>query len=115
MHDKDQDRTPIYRAVRDDNGYQVRPQDQSYQPGQPRPVAGKRPRISESSQRVDYNADRYERQKPVEGRPYRPLYPASYSNANRTTGQRQQPPYSGGGNYSNRPQYGGKTGDAKYP
>jgi 23S rRNA pseudouridine2605 synthase len=116
-HDKSQDRMPIYRAVRDDNGYQVRPQqDQSHQPVQSRPAAGRRPRISET-QRVDYNAaDRYERQKPAEGRPFRPPYPASsYSNANRT-GQRQPPPYSGGGgNYPNRPQYAGKTGDAKYP
>ncbi|MDR1600836.1 MAG: rRNA pseudouridine synthase [Tannerella sp.] len=113
-HDKEPDRTPIYRAVKEENGYQVHPQEDPHQSAPSRPAAGKRPRISES-QRVSYNADRYERQKTTEGRPFRPSYPASYPNASRT-GQRQPPPYSGGGNYPNRPQYAGKTpGEARYP
>ncbi|MDR2120287.1 MAG: rRNA pseudouridine synthase [Tannerella sp.] len=113
-HDKSQDRTPIYRAVREENGYQVRSQGQPYQPGQQRPPTSKRPRISESP-RVNYNTDnRYERQKPAEGRPFRSPYQTPYSNTGRTGGQKQ-PPYGGGGSYPNRPQYAGKTGESKYP
>ncbi|MDR1408473.1 MAG: pseudouridine synthase [Tannerella sp.] len=114
MHGRNQERTPIYRAVKDESGYQLQPQDQAYQGHQPiqqRPVS-RRPRISEAPPRPNYNSDRYERpQSPTEGRPYRPSYPSAYPNTNRPAGQRPAP-Y---GNNSGRPPYQSRTGESKYP
>jgi 23S rRNA pseudouridine2605 synthase len=141
VHVKNQERTPIYRAVKDENGYQVRPQqDQTQQSTQPYPATeNRRPRISDAQRASSYNNDRYEQRpstterrpyspterrpyNPTERRPYnpterRPYNPSgtssSYPNANRGGGQR--PSYGSGGNTSGRPPYAGRTGDGKYP
>lgn len=131
MHGRNQDKAPIYRAVKDESGYQVHPQEQTqeyqeYQSTAAR-AASRRPRISEAPPRTNYNTDRYERPAPTEGRPYRPPYQQQsppYPNANRT-GPQQRTPYGGsrssGGtssgnryNNPNRPAYAGKAGDGKF-
>jgi 23S rRNA pseudouridine2605 synthase len=82
---KSQERTPIYRAVKDENGYQVRPQqDQAQQYSTPtRPTESRRPRISDSPARPSYNNDRYERPSTTERRPYNPTERRPYNPAER--------------------------------